>query len=172
MMGLWNYPHDQPFPFGDTITYRKGMGFLAGLGLVEDWGCGTAWAKRYLKLSSYRGVDGSASKFTDVVADLRTYVSDVDGIFMRHVLEHNEGWREILANAVQSFKKRMALIMFIPFGPETKITNPGAEIPDIQFRKEDLTDYFKDLKWTEESFSTPTQCGWEHVFYLQKIRGC
>lgn len=172
MTGMWSYPHKEPFPFGDTITYPKGMDFLSGIGCIEDWGCGTAWASRYLKKGRYAGIDGSPSKFTTKVADLRKYTSSPDGIFMRHVLEHNLGWADILGNAVQSFRKRMALIMFIPFGHETRVMNPGADIPEIQFKKDDLTKFFKDLKWSEESFSTPTQFSWEHIFYLEKIRGC
>ncbi len=171
MTGLWSYPHNEPFPFGDTITYRKGMDFLSGIGFVEDWGCGTTWASRYLKNGRYAGIDGSRSKFATKVVDLRTYRSSPDGIFMRHVLEHNVEWMKILENAVRSFRKRMALIMFIPFAKETKIRNPGAEIPDIEFKKEDLTAFFWDLHLTEESFATPTQCGWEHIFYLERISG-
>jgi hypothetical protein len=105
--------------------------------------------------------------------DLREYRSPADCIFMRHVLEHNTDWSRILANAVASSKKRMALIVFTPLSEATRViatstTVTAFPVPDISFRKEDLTTHFQQLKYSEESLATDTQYGVVHVFYLEK----
>src|SRR4051794_34985861 len=82
-----------PHPYGDTLTYQLGANYLAGLDRIEDWGCGLGWLRQYLPPANYRGIDGSESPFADAVVDLEEYTSDVDGIFMRHILEHNFGWQ-------------------------------------------------------------------------------
>ncbi|MCE9584599.1 MAG: class I SAM-dependent methyltransferase [Planctomycetes bacterium] len=158
-----------PIPFGDATTYQKGMEFLDDCDVVEDWGCGTAFAKMHRKRGTYVGVDGSPSPFTDRIADLREYRSQADGIFMRHILEHNFEWRRILENAVASFRKKFVLIMFTPFVAETKqIATNWSNIPDLSFRKEDLTQCFQGLTWREEALTTDTQYRTECVFYIER----
>ena len=93
--------------------------------------------------------------------------------FMRHVLEHNVEWRRILAGAIASFRKRMALIIFTPFAETTRVMSTAlhctsVSVPDLSFRKEDLTQCFDDLRYTEESLKTDTQYGVEHIFYIEK----
>jgi glycosyltransferase involved in cell wall biosynthesis len=172
MVGAWKYENVEKFQYGDDVTYKRGMMFLDGQGAIEDWGCGFAHAKAFVNESLYVGIDGS-SKWADRIADLTEYRSDAECIFMRHVLEHNVEWKRILANAVSSFRKRMALILFTPFSNTTHViatskTVTSFSIPDISFRKEDLTAYFEHLKYTEESLETDTQYGIEHVFYIEK----
>jgi hypothetical protein len=88
---------------------------------------------------------------------------------MRHVLEHNTHWREILTNAIASFQEKMALIMFTPFVEETRhIEDRWSGIPTIAFKKEDLTTFFDGLSYTEEHLETRTEYGVEHIFYLEK----
>jgi hypothetical protein len=154
-------------PYGDSRTYVLGADFLKGFS-VEDWGCGLGWFSRYHQ-GAYIGADGSCSKFATVSADLTEYTSKTDGLFMRHILEHNHEWRKVLENALKSFQKRMVLVMFTPFSDETNVIQesvPG--IPDISFRKEDLVECFRSLIAREESLKTATQYGYEHVFYLEK----
>ena len=50
--GKWNYQHVEQFAYGDETSYRKGMAFLDGHGTIEDWGCGTAWAKHFASESA------------------------------------------------------------------------------------------------------------------------
>lgn len=168
MVGRWDYRHGTQFPYGDETSYRKGMTYLDGHGTIEDWGCGTAFAKRFATRSAYIGIDGSPSAFRDKAADLRTYASNADCIFMRHVLEHNYEWRAILKNAISSFQLRMVLIIFTPFADETGPIATSSEIPDIAFRKEDLIESFRHLHYSEESLQTPTQYETEHIFYIEK----
>ncbi len=172
MLGLWDYSKVKPGDrYGeDDVTYEKGMAFLADCPIVEDWGCGTGYSKNFCK-GIYRGVDGSKGPHTDVIADLREYRSDPHGIFMRHVLEHNHDWAKVLENALASFKKKMALILFTPFQPSTRVLTTNAEyhdVPDIGFRKEDITGPLKGLKVREEVLRTKTQYGIEFVFYIER----
>jgi hypothetical protein len=160
------------FPFGDTLTYEKAAAFLGGLESVEDWGCGQSWFRRYLNPAvRYKGIDGSQASGLDELADLTTYTSRTEGILLRHVLEHNSGWEAILKNALQSFTKRLVIVLFTPFAETTRqlAFNPTIQVPDIAFAREDLVRHFDGLKWSaEENLGTKTQYGVEHVFYLEK----
>lgn len=172
-VGAWNYDQVDKFYYGDDTSYKKGIAFLDGHGAIEDWGCGFAHAKTFVKESRYVGIDGSSINYADKIVDLRTYTSETDCIFMRHVLEHNYDWREILANAVASFKKRMVLIIFTPLAETTRQIATSqiltsSTVPDISFRKDDLTDFFNHCKYAEELLATDTQYKTEHIFYIEK----
>lgn len=174
LVGAWNrsYTDTPKFHYGDDTTYEKGIAFLDGHGLIEDWGCGFAHAREFVKESPYRGIDGS-SPLADRIVDLCEYRSEADCVFMRHVLEHNYEWPRILEGALASFRKRMALVLFTPFADTTHVltTSHGltsVAVPDIAFRKEDLTQYFDGLTVGEESLQTESQYGVEHIFYLER----
>jgi hypothetical protein len=161
-----------PHPYGETRTYEKAAQYLAGLATVEDWGCGCAWLKKYLPASvRYKGIDGTASPFADEVTDLATYRSDVEGVVLRHVLEHDPNWSRILGNAVASFRRRLVLVLFTPFAETTRpiAQNASLGVPDLSFAKADLVRHFAGLRWSlEENVATRTQYGVEHVFYVEK----
>src|SRR5262249_5897850 len=172
LVGAWNYDNTPKFHYGDDTTYKSGIAFLDGYGNIEDWGCGFAHAQTFVRRSHYSGLDGS-SHHADKIVDLCQYRSDTDCIFMRHVLEHNLEWRRILGGAVASFRKRMVLILFTPFGETTHVITTAlnctnVSVPDISFRKADLTEYFRDIRYSEESVKTDTQYNIEHVFYLER----
>jgi hypothetical protein len=143
--GSWNYDWvDQPLQYGVVWTYVLGMHYLEDVALVEDWGCGCAFSRRFRR-GAYRGIDGSPSRWTDHVADLETYRSQTPGLFMRHVLEHNPNWRTILANALTSFTERMVLITFMPFRSEQAESCPcdaglalHAAVPNIYLPEPEL----------------------------------
>lgn len=160
--GLWDKWYaglTEPEPYADTPTYLLGAEWLADCELVEDWGCGKGWL-RTLRPDGYRGVDGSHSPFADEVADLTEYRSEVPGIFMRHVLEHNPEWEKVLDNALASFTERMALILFTPLASETHDLEwedpPG--VPNLSFRLEDLTERM-NCEVTMESVDSPVKYG-------------
>lgn len=164
---------DQPQPYADTVTYRLGADWLAGCGLVEDWGCGLGWLRTLIPAERYRGLDGTASPFADEVVDLAAYRSSVPGVFMRHVLEHNHAWEAVLDNAVTSFTKRMALILFTPMAPVTHqiapFDNDGLDVPNIAFRHQDLADRFgSGTAWRFEDVATSSFYGTERVYYLER----
>jgi len=170
MTGRWQYQAGDRYAYGDDTTYQKGIAFLDRPGdVIEDWGCGTAYAKKFVRKGTYIGIDGSPADSTDKVADLRRYTSAADCILLRHVLEHNPRWQEILANAVSSFRKRMALIIFTPFMDETRhLEDSWSGIPTIAFRKQDLTEVFQHLSYTEEHVTSDTEFREEHIFYIER----
>lgn len=161
---------DAPQPYGDSVTYRVGAEFLADCGSVEDWGCGLGWLRNFVPADRYVGVDGSASRFADRVVDLETYRSDADGIFMRHVLEHNYRWERILDNALASFRHRFVLVTFTPYGETTReiAFNDDPGVPDLSFAKGDLTRHLAGLGWREETYVTDTQYGTETVYLVER----
>lgn len=105
--------------------------FLDGLP-TEDWGCGFA-SYRAFHRGDYLGVDGTPG-FCDVVDDLVTRKTRTPGLLMRAVLEHNDEWRKLLANAVRSATERLVIATFIPDpGPEPVQVGftPELGVPDI-----------------------------------------
>lgn len=176
MLGKWDswYRHVKQitsFRYGNTITYQLGEDFLKGLD-VEDWGCGTGGFKR-LHRGGYFGIDGSKTPFVDKIADLRNYKSSAEGIYMRHVLEHNYDWEKVLKNALLSFKKRFCLVLFTPFSENARVIaqnkKHGVDVPDISFNKKGLERHFKNFKWKlTENIKTESGYGAEHVYYIEK----
>jgi hypothetical protein len=165
------------FRYGDTETYKLGYEFLKDCDIIEDWGCGTGGFKRLFitdNVSKYIGVDGSNTPFSDIKVNLTEYISNVPGIFMRHVLEHNYEWKIILNNACTSFNKKMCLILFTPFSSETKEIahnlKHGVDCPDLAFNKDELISIFKKYNISYELITIQSNTGYnvEHVFYLSK----
>lgn len=165
---FWNYSHlTEPFPYGPDTSYEKAAKFLDG-GPVEDWGCGTCYAKRFFP-NGYLGID-MAPGFADYIADISLLLEPRPkrtNILLRHVLEHNSAWKEILRGAVISSTK-LCVVIFTPFGDDTRVINwtenERGRVPDISFRKEDLTRHFP--KFTEESFPSNLVYGRETIFYV------
>jgi hypothetical protein len=167
-----------PFRYGNTVTYEKGYNFLQSCDKIEDWGCGAGGFKVFFiknnNLNKYIGVDGSTTPFADIKTDLTNYNSNVDGIFMRHVLEHNYEWELILKNACKSFKQKMCLVLFTEFSDETKEIahnlRHGVDVPDISFDKNALINIFKmyNIKYELITLNTDTGYNVEHIFYLNK----
>ena len=175
MLNKWNkwYKDTKTIKsFGDKRTYKLATDFLADMEEVEDWGCGAGGFKQFYK-GKYLGIDGTKTPFVDKVADLRGYRSEVDGILIRHVLEHNYDWQEILSNALLSFKKKFCLVLFTPFVKVTKEIahnkKHGVDVPDIAFSKEDIERYFEGLKWRlQDNIKTRKGHGVEHIYYVEK----
>jgi hypothetical protein len=163
---------DEEEPYGLTPTYQMGADFLADCATIEDWGCGKGWFRRMVPEGRYRGVDGSQTPFADEVVDLAVYRSRVEGIFIRHVLEHDYRWREILANAMTSFTRKLMLVIFTPMGAETKeiAFAPDPGVPDISFAESDLVAFFDgpDLRWRVDDLNSATQYGVETVYYVER----
>lgn len=167
----WYAPVTDPRPYADTVTYRMGAEWLADCATVEDWGCGMGWGRQFFRPDQYTGIDGTASPFADVVADLAVYRSSTEGIFMRHVLEHNWEWRSVLDNAVASFRGRMVLILFTPMGEVTQAVAPfdngGVDVPNISFRNEDITERF-GTSFSFTDVESSSFYGTERVYFLEK----
>lgn len=187
ILGKWNYGTTPQFPYGDETSYQKAMDFLDGPYIIEDWGSGVSWARKFVKRGRYIGLDGSWSHHCDQVVDLRTYRSQADAILLRHVLEHNLEWQKIIENALASFQRKLVLILFTPFSESTHVMTMGPvgggndTVPDISFKREDILKYLlaeglipgtstkrRLFYFTEESLVTATQYGQEHIFYIEK----
>jgi len=172
-LGKWKRNYDgleEIKTYADETTYRLAAEFLADIETVEDWGCGSGGFRLFCK-TEYVGVDGTENPFVDKVVDLATYTTTVDGILLRHVLEHNTGWEKVLENALQSFGKKLCIVVFTPFAEETKEIKyyRKMDVVDISFSRDDLTGRFKGLEWTsDEDLKTDSQYGVEHIFYIRR----
>lgn len=102
-----------PIQHGDERTYRITGEFLKDCAEVEDWGCGTAWLRHYVR-GRYIGVDGWSGQYANCLVDLVDYLSHTEGICIRHVLEYNVEWQVIVANALASMTKRMVIVLSTP----------------------------------------------------------
>lgn len=180
----------EPYPYGDPLTYGLGAQWLAGCALVEDWGCGRGWFSKYLPPVQYRGVDtgvdgvAGQNPHAHALANLEFYSSTVPGIFMRHVLEHNYQWKQILRNAIASFTERMFLVVFTPGledegisdervialhgPPEYPFYDPPQ--PNLSLRVGYIRQEFLDAgaHVGYEQLKTATQYGQEHVWYVAR----
>lgn len=168
---IWDYSRQKKqFPYGTTTAYELGAKFLDGYcDVVEDWGCGTAWARQFYHISRYIGIDGAVSRWNDIVTDLHCYTSKVDGIFMRSVLEHNNDWPLILTNALNSFTKRMVIILFTDLSEENdRVVQSHGNIPDINLSKEKFYAMINPYLIEELTIKSDTLYGQEHIFYLSK----
>jgi len=167
----WNYEHlSEPFAYGPDTTYEAAAKFLDG-GPVEDWGCGTGYARKFFP-KGYVGID-LAPPFSDVCTDIRNRLS-LSHVLLRHVLEHNEDWERILKNALfwkratqDSARRKVAIVIFTPFSDRTHVIGMSRKegctpVPDISFRKEDLTRHFPQYK--EQEFETGIAYGKETLF--------
>lgn len=153
--------------YGAIDTYRLAAEWLDGHGDVYDWGCGGRFAEQFFARSRYVGLDGN---FSDEPVDLATVALDCDSILMRHILENNpERWKDILANALRSFRRRMALVTFSEFSGQTRLYKTeqyeSGPLSYMQFRKRDLTDLMGALLVREASVQTTHP---EHIFYLER----
>ena len=172
-IGKWRRSYadlDRTRLYGDRTTYELAAEFLADVEEVEDWGCGAGGFRRFCR-TKYVGVDGTVNPYVDRVGDLATYTSDVGGILLRHVLEHNQEWEKILDNAVSSFRQKLCIVLFTPFAERTTEIRSywKKDIVDIAFRKDDLIKHFNQHLWRlEENLKTDTQYKVEHVFYIEK----
>jgi hypothetical protein len=161
------------FRYGDTVTYLMAAAFFADVSEVEDWGCGAGGFKRFYR-GKYIGVDGSKTPFADKIVDLCKYESSVDGVLLRHVLEHNYGWEHVLDGALASFKRKLCLVLFTPFSETTKeIAHNrahGIDVPDLSFSREDIQQRITCV--TDARFElfadipTATGYGVEHVYFV------
>jgi hypothetical protein len=168
---------DSPDHYGDTPSYEMGVDFLSSCDVVEDWGCGKGWFE-HLVGDAFQviALDGSATPFADKVVDLESYVSSVDGIFMRHVLEHNYNWKKILENALASFKKRFFLAIFTPMSDGDEAVQlafvPGYEVPDLSLPESVVEDLIEESgsSFSKSSFKSNVAYGVETVYEIQKIQ--
>jgi hypothetical protein len=153
--GAWYRRDSSLGEYGDTVTYQIGADFLKGLA-VEDWGCGRGWFKTVHE-GPYVGIDGTASEHADIVADLREYRSKTAGLWIRGVIEHNRDWKLVLANAVASAQKRIAIVVFTPDGDGEQIGyTEELDVPDIAVPHKVIADAVKSAGFELEQYTIPS----------------
>jgi hypothetical protein len=168
----WYRAGDGQQAYADTATYGLAAAWLDGLD-VEDWGCGLGWFRRFHR-GGYLGVDGTRSRWCDVHADLAAYRSMSEGVLLRHVLEHDPRWRDVLDNAVASTQRRLCVVLFTPPQDETRVLAEdvgGLGVPDIGFRLADVTDRLDGLRHTVETLETDSGYGQETVIRAERPAG-
>lgn len=167
-------PQPSEFHYGDTLTYQKAANFLSDCKEVEDWGVGAGGFLRFRPDAI--GVDGSNTKFAKKPnTDLKTYKSDCECINMRHVLEHNYSWEEILKNLMSSGKRKIVITTFVPFSEEDTIevahNKPhGVDVPDLSISKSkffEIINSFNPKSIKSEKFETETGYRQEEIFYIE-----
>lgn len=123
--------------------------------MLEDWGGGTGYAKRFVKNSKYRLVDFSPSRWLDEMADLEGYTSNVEAVLLRHVLEHNRGWKQILLNATHSASLKLAVVLFIPIAsaPTHNLYDEGG-VCNLQINATDFHRVLRDWRVRREEVGT------------------
>ncbi|MEO8586875.1 MAG: hypothetical protein ABI584_11995 [Acidobacteriota bacterium] len=154
--------------YGGATTYYMAGAFLVNCREIEDWGCGAGGFRRFCG-GTYIGIDGSRTPFAEKVVDLTTYRSAVDGILLRHVLEHNYNWTKILDGAVTSFRRKLCVVLFTPFSDTTRELrhnrDEGLDVPDLSFAAGDIEAHFAGLNWKLfRGIESKSQYGVEHVY--------
>ena len=110
-MHEWNgWKESDPILLGNEETYKKAVKWLDGFGDIVDFGGGTGYAAKFVKRSHYSVMDGSFSRRVPAPVDLSYVRLETDCLLMRHVLEHNFNWTQILDNALKSFRDRKSVV--------------------------------------------------------------
>lgn len=165
----------EPESYGDNTTYVFGAEFLSDCESVEDWGCGRGWARQFFSDVSYvgvdMGVDGQVTDnpFADKLVDLTQYTSDVDGILLRHVLEHNYEWRKILANALASAKKKVYVVTYTEFHDEQETLWEYKGIPTLRLPWEEFRTLTHPWSLFRTEVESDTYFGKETIVSLVRV---
>lgn len=135
----WRPPsHGRSF-YGTPETYNVAADWLRRCAAVADWGGGFGAFGNHLPPSvAYTVVDGTQQAEGQVLADLMTYREPSDGILLRHVLEHVQDWRLVLANAMVACQSRLVLVTFTPAAVHTHIAKQKSGWPVWHFNPDDL----------------------------------
>lgn len=173
--GWYNNLPTEPgsFQYGNTLTYKLASDFLQDCKDVEDWGVGGGGFLRYRPDAI--GVDGSNTPFAQKkYIDLRKYTSNVEGIHIRHVFEHNYNWKDILENAVKSATTKLAITMFIPLTNDVskELTHNavhGVDVPDMAINEQEFMEIImkgNPEKIYRAKFDTDTSYKTEEVIFV------
>lgn len=177
-LGKWDgWRYSLPIQLGHSESYVKAIEWLDGYGHIADWGGGTGYAKQFVKRSTYTVIDGSKSLASNLTVDLAKFDGESECILLRHVLEHNYNWQDILVNVIKNFARRAAIVTFMPFEYATILDHEessylgsiGESVPVLRlYEDEFLTIVDPYLVYRERlgmsSASTPD----ENIFYLEK----
>lgn len=170
-------PDDKPnaYKYSETETYIIAAEFLKDCEVVEDWGVGAGGFLNHLPTAI--GVDGSNTPFaTKKYIDLCNYITECDGIHLRHVLEHNYEWHKILHNAMKSATKKICITFFIPLNETDTIElahnlKHGVDVPDLSISRDEfdaILDEYNPKSIDVDVLETATGYGIEIVCKITK----
>lgn len=173
----WYVGLDEPQTYGDTTTYELAAEWLAPCQIVGDWGCGKGGFKTYVHSPrTYFGFDGSDTPFASLIVDLASFQFPTEGVLLRHVIEHDYRWNQILRNAHDSFTKRMVVVLFTPM-----IDSDRPEVKEIAYQQLGANGGVPDLSFSlaaieqaapgyvrETTVASATQYGTETVLYYER----
>lgn len=174
-MTMMRWPHEtmiEPLPLGAEGSYWLACNWLDLPGVtVEDWGCGSGYARKFIKQASYRGIDGAETRPDSLPLaskwDLTVPRPRVDCVLLRHVLEHNYEWKRILTNALLSFTQRMSLVLFTPLSDHaTHNTRNDDTVPYLSFNKAELESHIRLFADIVETHQVPAAGGQMETVYL------
>ena len=179
----WEYGHlSEPQPSGaDAGSYALAAAWLDHFyedfreSVVEDWGCGSTYAKRFFVKARYQGIDGSPSPFPHEVRDLReraTINHYCDGILIRHVLEHIEEWPLVWRNALLAATHRICLVLRVPLAETAQrlLAVGGNGAPEYSLYLWDIVAPMHRAGFTGiwQTFASQTEYGQETIFYCER----
>jgi hypothetical protein len=106
----------------------------------------------------------------DVIADLTAYQSSTEGVFVRHVLEHNHDWAAILDRAVSSCTRRFALVLFVPPGDALRQVGFSRDVgvPDLSLPAAEIEARLRPFHRTRLVIRTATQYGEETCYFATR----
>lgn len=170
----------QPQPFGGGDTYHMAAEWLRECETVGDWGCGKGAFRPFVREpQKYFGFDGSATPFAHQIVDLADFRFPTEGLLMRHVIEHDYRWRDILINADRSYTHRMMIVLFTPmiesFDPEVKEIafqelGPLGGVPDLSFSLAAINTVITENLVGVTTIASATQYGVETVLQYERHR--
>lgn len=152
--------------YGTADTYQMAAEWLKDCADVADWGGGTGMFRNYLPATvRYAIVDGTLQSTEQRLVDLEQHAEPADGILIRHVLDINLGWREILDNAVKAFRRRMVVITFTPDRAESRVMKMKSGWPVIHFNPADIRERLRPFLVRDEVVQTSHP---ERVYFLER----
>lgn len=170
----------EPQPFGDGTTYHMAAEWLADCSTIGDWGCGKGAFRNWVSESQkYFGFDGSSTPFAHEIVDLASFRFETEGLVMRHVIEHDYRWRDILVNAERSYTQRMIIVIFTPMLDSAdpaveeiafQELGPLGGVPDLSFSAAALTSVIPENLVEVATVKSITQYGTETVLKYDRHR--
>jgi len=153
--------------YGTDDTYRLAATWLSACKDVADWGGARGYFGKFLDPSvRYTLVDGTLQDAGQVLADLRYYHKQSEGILLRHVLDNTLTWEPILENALAAFTKRLVVVTFTPEADRTTRIDHANGYPVWHFNRYDLRKAMGTLLACERDVQTSHP---EHVFYCARV---
>jgi len=161
-------PNLQHPSYGTATTYTLAAGWLSGCETVADWGGSTGAFRAYLPPTvNYAVIDGTPQGYpTTWVADIVAPCQlQSDGVLIRHVLDHNRQWDQILRNMKQTCLWRAVVITFTPDAETTHVVRTKSGWPVINFCPDDLRLVMG--AWLKSDMAVQTKHP-ERIYYLER----